>query len=66
MKCLKCFQSFLPLASVIGGRVYGAHRGLFRSVATCKIRGKKKCNETSSIVLEVLEDLSNAKRGVGT
>lgn len=59
-KCLNCFKR-LPLASVIGGRVYTAHGGLFRSIAT-RTRGKKTRGKKTSLVLGSLDDLSKAKR----
>ncbi|XP_058195399.1 serine/threonine-protein phosphatase 7-like isoform X2 [Rhododendron vialii] len=58
-KCLNCFKC-LPLASVIGGHVYTAHGGLFRSIATTRTRGKKR--KKTSLVLGSLDDLSKAKR----
>ncbi|KAF7129136.1 hypothetical protein RHSIM_Rhsim10G0191000 [Rhododendron simsii] len=70
-KCLGCFEG-LPLASIIAGRVYTAHGGLFRSVATTpskRSKGKKTRKlilnpESSSLVLGSLEELSRARRTV--
>lgn len=65
-ECLSCFEG-LPLASVIGGRVYTAHGGIFRSMATNPSRRskrKKTHDEANSLVLGSLDDLSNAKRTV--
>lgn len=69
-KCLGCFEA-LPLASIISGRVYTAHGGLFRSPALPKrTRGKKNRRvrllepETSSLKLGTLEDLMQARRSV--
>lgn len=70
-KCLGCFEG-LPLASIIAGRVYTAHGGLFRCVATTPLKrskGKKTRkvilnSEASSLVLGSLEELSKARRTV--
>ncbi|XP_002300541.3 serine/threonine-protein phosphatase 7 isoform X2 [Populus trichocarpa] len=70
-KCLGCFEG-LPLASVIAGRVYTAHGGLFRSVSiTPSKRSKGKKNrriilnsETKPLCLGSLEELSKARRSV--
>ncbi|KAI8536732.1 hypothetical protein RHMOL_Rhmol10G0279900 [Rhododendron molle] len=70
-KCLGCFEG-LPLASIIAGRVYTAHGGLFRCVATTpskRSKGKKTRkvilnSESSSLVLGSLEELSRARRTV--
>ncbi|KAK9284809.1 hypothetical protein L1049_023986 [Liquidambar formosana] len=70
-KCLGCFEG-LPLASIIAGRVYTAHGGLFRSLsATPSKRSKGKKNrkinfnpEMKSLSLGSLEELSRARRSV--
>ncbi|KAG2278264.1 hypothetical protein Bca52824_060819 [Brassica carinata] len=69
-KCLGCFEA-LPLASIIAGRVYTAHGGLFRSpVLPKRTRGKKNRKvrllepETSSLKLGTLEELMQARRSV--
>lgn len=70
-KCLGCFEG-LPLASIIGGRVYTAHGGLFRRIpATPSKRSKGKKNrrinsnpEVSTLSLGSLEELSKARRSV--
>ncbi|XP_011038099.1 PREDICTED: serine/threonine-protein phosphatase 7-like isoform X2 [Populus euphratica] len=70
-KCLGCFEG-LPLASVIAGRVYTAHGGLFRSESiTPSKRSKGKKNrriilnsETKPLCLGSLEELSKARRSV--
>ncbi|XVE82384.1 hypothetical protein DITRI_Ditri16bG0000200 [Diplodiscus trichospermus] len=70
-KCLGCFEG-LPLASIIAGRVYTAHGGLFRSIAvTPSKRSKGKKNrritlnpEHNSLHLGSLEELSKARRSV--
>lgn len=70
-KCLGCFEG-LPLASIIAGRVYTAHGGLFRSIpATPSKRSKGKKNrrisfnsDPKSLTLGSLEELSRARRSV--
>ncbi|KAL3720675.1 hypothetical protein ACJRO7_005486 [Eucalyptus globulus] len=70
-KCLGCFEG-LPLASLIAGRVYTAHGGLFRSIpVTPSKRSKGKKNrrinsnpEVSTLSLGSLEELSKARRSV--
>ncbi|VFQ75526.1 unnamed protein product [Cuscuta campestris] len=70
-KCLGCFEG-LPLASVIAGRVYTAHGGVFRaSVVTPSKRGKGKKSrrinlipDTSVLSLGSFEELSKARRSV--
>lgn len=74
-KCLGCFEG-LPLASMIAGRVYTAHGGLFRGVPATpsmtpskRSKGKKGRKVVSSPVakklsLGSLEDLSKARRSV--
>lgn len=70
-KCLGCFEG-LPLTSIIAGRVYTAHGGLFRSVSiTPSKRSKGKKNrrisfnpESTSLSLGSLEELSKARRSV--
>ncbi|XP_065855778.1 serine/threonine-protein phosphatase 7 [Euphorbia lathyris] len=70
-KCLGCFEG-LPLVSIIAGRVYTAHGGLFRSVSITpskRSKGKKNrklsCNsETMPLSLGSLEELSKARRSV--
>lgn len=70
-KCLGCFEG-LPLASIIAGRVYTAHGGLFRSIpSTPQKRSKGKKNrrisfhsEPKSLTLGSLEELSRARRSV--
>uniref|UniRef100_A0A2P2JV86 Serine/threonine-protein phosphatase n=1 Tax=Rhizophora mucronata TaxID=61149 RepID=A0A2P2JV86_RHIMU len=70
-KCLGCFEG-LPLASMIAGRVYTAHGGLFRSVPSPQSkRSKGKKNRRLSFNLEVnslslgsFEELSKARRSV--
>ncbi|GAB4848362.1 Serine/threonine-protein phosphatase 7 [Ancistrocladus abbreviatus] len=71
-KCLGCFEG-LPLASIIGGCVYTAHGGLFRSVAATpskRSKGKKKNRRISlssgpnSLSLGSFEELSKARRSV--
>uniref|UniRef100_A0A1J3H6P5 Serine/threonine-protein phosphatase n=1 Tax=Noccaea caerulescens TaxID=107243 RepID=A0A1J3H6P5_NOCCA len=70
-KCLMCFEG-LPLASIISGRVYTAHGGLFRSpVLPKRTRGKKNRRqvpllepEPSSLKLGTLEELKQARRSV--
>ncbi|KAF2312532.1 hypothetical protein GH714_034982 [Hevea brasiliensis] len=70
-KCLGCFEG-LPLASIIAGRVYTAHGGLFRSVSiTPSKRSKGKKNrriifnpEATPLSLGSFEELSKARRSV--
>ncbi|CAM8900026.1 unnamed protein product [Rhodiola kirilowii] len=70
-KCLGCFEG-LPLASIIAGRVYTAHGGIFRSVTvTPSKRSKKKKNrklsntpEVNTLSLGSLEELLKARRTV--
>ncbi|KAL9250738.1 Serine/threonine-protein phosphatase 7-like protein [Drosera capensis] len=71
-KCLGCFEG-LPLASVIAGRVYTAHGGLFRSVAvtpTKRPKGKKRnrklsaSSEQNKLALGSFEELNKARRSV--
>ncbi|KAJ7944015.1 Serine/threonine-protein phosphatase [Quillaja saponaria] len=70
-KCLGCFEG-LPLASIIAGRVYTAHGGLFRSIhVTPSKRSKGKKNrrivvnsDVSCLSLGSFEELSKARRTV--
>lgn len=68
-KCLGCFEG-LPLASIISGRVYTAHGGLFRSpILPKRTRGKKNRRvvlepEPSSLKLGTLDELMKARRSV--
>ncbi|OWM66512.1 serine/threonine-protein phosphatase 7 [Punica granatum] len=71
-KCLGCFEG-LPLASIIGGRVFTAHGGLFRCIpVTPSKRSKGKKNRrivlnpdsSSALSLGSLEELSKARRSV--
>ncbi|OVA01027.1 Phosphoesterase domain [Macleaya cordata] len=70
-KCLGCFEG-LPLASIIAGRVYTAHGGLFRSITVTpskRPKGKKGRriilnSDSSSLTLGSLEELSKARRSV--
>lgn len=70
-KCLRCFEG-LPLATIIAGRVYTAHGGLFRCIVTAppkKQKGKKKSRkivvETSGAMkLGSLDELDKARRTV--
>ncbi|XP_059430297.1 serine/threonine-protein phosphatase 7 isoform X2 [Corylus avellana] len=70
-KCLGCFEG-LPLASIIAGRVYTAHGGLFRSIpVTPSKRSKGKKNrrisfnsDPKSFTLGSLDELSRARRSV--
>ncbi|KAH7848830.1 hypothetical protein Vadar_008697 [Vaccinium darrowii] len=70
-KCLGCFEG-LPLASMIAGRVYTAHGGLFRclpSTPSKRSKGKKTRKvvlnqEASSLALGSLDELSKARRTV--
>ncbi|KAM7515969.1 hypothetical protein LguiA_005552 [Lonicera macranthoides] len=70
-KCLGCFEG-LPLASIIAGRVYTAHGGLFRSITlTPSKRAKGKKNRKiilnpgkSPLTLGSLDELSKARRSV--
>ncbi|KAJ9540892.1 hypothetical protein OSB04_027398 [Centaurea solstitialis] len=70
-KCLGCFEG-LPLASIIAGRVYTAHGGIFRNIpATPSKRPKGKKNrkvilnpESVPLSLGSMEELSKARRSV--
>ena len=74
-KCLGCFEG-LPLTTVIAGRVYTAHGGLFRSVTappSKRKKGKKRNRkmDTSTeedsdgkLSLDSFEELSKARRSV--
>ncbi|KAL7135292.1 hypothetical protein ABFS83_11G083900 [Erythranthe nasuta] len=75
-KCLGCFEG-LPLASIIAGKVYTAHGGLFRgTVVTPSKRSRKKNRkvvhnnninnnpEMISLSLGSLEELAKARRSV--
>ncbi|KAI7753615.1 hypothetical protein M8C21_000676 [Ambrosia artemisiifolia] len=70
-KCLGCFEG-LPLASIIAGRVYTAHGGVFRNIpATPSKRPKGKKNrkvivsaEPAPLSLGSLEELLKARRTV--
>lgn len=74
-KCLGCFEG-LPLTTVIAGRVYTAHGGLFRSMTSPpskRHKGKKKNRKISvnnegtsdeKLSLGSFEELSKARRSV--
>ncbi|GER29329.1 serine/threonine-protein phosphatase [Striga asiatica] len=71
-KCLGCFEG-LPLASIIAGKVYTAHGGLFRGtiITPSKSKRSKKKNrkfvhnpEVTSLTLGNLEELAKARRSV--
>lgn len=69
-KCLGCFEG-LPLASIIAGKVYTAHGGLFRGAVTTPSKRAKKKNrkvlhtpEVNSLILGSLEELAKARRSV--
>ncbi|KAF6150433.1 hypothetical protein GIB67_023932 [Kingdonia uniflora] len=70
-KFLGCFKD-LPLASIIAGRVYTTHGGLFRSIPVRPSKRLKGGNgekivvepETNVISLGSLDELSQAKRSV--
>ncbi|KAL9241500.1 hypothetical protein vseg_015608 [Gypsophila vaccaria] len=74
-KCLGCFEG-LPLATVIAGRVYTAHGGLFRSVTAApsrKAKGKKRNRKISvnseddvdgKLTLGSFDELLKARRAV--
>ncbi|XP_071735348.1 serine/threonine-protein phosphatase 7 [Rutidosis leptorrhynchoides] len=69
-KCLGCFEG-LPLASIIAGRVYTAHGGIFRNIpATPKrVKGKKSRKvilnpEPVPLSLGSMEELLKARRSV--
>ncbi|CAA0823295.1 Serine/threonine-protein phosphatase 7 [Striga hermonthica] len=69
-KCLGCFEG-LPLASIIAGKVYTAHGGLFRgTIITPSKRSEKKNRkvvhnpEVTSLTLGNLEELGKARRSV--
>ncbi|KAK9164783.1 hypothetical protein Syun_005685 [Stephania yunnanensis] len=70
-KCLGCFEG-LPLASIIAGRVYTAHGGLFRSMPSTpskRPKGRKGRRitlnqDSSTLSLGSLEELSKARRSV--
>lgn len=70
-KCLGCFEG-LPLASIIAGRVYTAHGGIFRTIpATPSKRAKGKKNrkvilnpESVPLSLGSMEELAKARRSV--
>lgn len=57
-KCLSCFTK-LPLSSVIAGKIYTTHGGLFRSIT----KGKKSKNSVNDpMEIGSLEDLSKIRR----
>ncbi|XP_073151214.1 serine/threonine-protein phosphatase 7 [Henckelia pumila] len=69
-KCLGCFEG-LPLASIIAGKVYTAHGGLFRGAVTTPSKRAKKKNrkvvhtsEVNSLILGSLDELAKARRSV--
>ncbi|XP_019056233.1 PREDICTED: serine/threonine-protein phosphatase 7 [Tarenaya hassleriana] len=62
-KCLGCFEG-LPLASIIAGRVYTAHGGLFRSTTVPPSKRSKGRKKSSSLSLGTLEELLKARRSV--
>lgn len=69
-KCLGCFEG-LPLASIIAGKVYTAHGGLFRGTVVNPSKRSKKKNrkivynpEVISLTLGSLEELAKARRTV--
>ncbi|XP_050228832.1 serine/threonine-protein phosphatase 7 [Mercurialis annua] len=70
-KCLGCFEG-LPLTSIIAGRVYTAHGGLFRSVSATpskRLKGKKNRRmnlnpHSSRLSLGSFEELAKARRSV--
>ncbi|MCD7451407.1 hypothetical protein HAX54_011715 [Datura stramonium] len=70
-KCLGCFQE-LPLASIIGGNVYTAHGGVFRSISAVsfkRAKGKKRRKivvnpDVNKFSLGSLEELLEARRFV--
>ncbi|GJV04347.1 serine/threonine-protein phosphatase 7 [Tanacetum coccineum] len=70
-KCLGCFEG-LPLVSIIAGRVYTAHGGIFRTIpATPSKRAKGKKNrkvilnpESVPLSLGSMEELAKARRSV--
>lgn len=71
-KCLGCFEG-LPLASIVAGRVYTAHGGLFRTIPPPppSKRSKKKKNrrislnhDSNILSLGSMEELQKARRSV--
>lgn len=73
-KCLGCFEG-LPLTTIIAGRVFTAHGGLFRSVTVTPLKrpkgpkGKKNRKISSNLEpiplsLGTLDELSRARRSV--
>ncbi|XP_019172321.1 PREDICTED: serine/threonine-protein phosphatase 7 [Ipomoea nil] len=70
-KCLGCFEG-LPLASIIAGRVYTAHGGVFRSIAVTpskRAKGKKSRRinlnpDITTLSLGSFEELAKARRSV--
>ncbi|XP_027073856.1 serine/threonine-protein phosphatase 7-like isoform X1 [Coffea arabica] len=70
-KCLGCFEG-LPLASIIAGRVYTAHGGIFRSIPSTpskRYKGKKNRKvivdpNSTALSLGSFEELSKARRSV--
>lgn len=70
-KCLGCFEG-LPLASIIAGRVYTAHGGVFRTIPATpskRAKGKKSRKvilnpEPVPLSLGTMEELSKARRSV--
>ncbi|XXG90226.1 hypothetical protein AAC387_Pa12g2044 [Persea americana] len=71
-ECIRCFEG-LPLASIIAGRVFTSHGGLFRSMlvsAAKRRKGKKRSNLIPGDVLwsdpSMCPGLSpNEERGIG-
>ncbi|KAL3353079.1 hypothetical protein AABB24_020857 [Solanum stoloniferum] len=70
-RCLGCFKE-LPLASIIGNRVYTAHGGVFRNISAIpykRAEGKKSRKivadrDSSDLRLGSLKELQKARRSV--